>query len=183
MNKGDEDYYDMMFKVILIGDSGVGKSNILSRYLKDEFSIETKATVGVEFGSKRVDLNGVKVKIQIWDTAGQERYRSITNAYYKGSKGALLVYDISRKASFENVDKWMEELKMNSDGEVSVILIGNKSDMENEREVTREEGQAKATHYDIAFLETSAYQTLNIDKAFKIMIEGKIYLNKNHRNT
>ena len=90
---GEEDY-DMIFKVVLLGDSGVGKSNILSRYLKNEFSYDTKTTVGVEFGAKSIEIEDFKIKAQIWDTAGQERYKSITNAYYKGAKGALLVYDI-----------------------------------------------------------------------------------------
>ena len=140
-----DDDYDMIFKVVLIGDSGVGKSNILSRYLKDEFSIETKTTVGVEFGAKRIEINGTKIKAQIWDTAGQERYKSITNAYYKGSKGALVVYDITRKESFNNIDKWISELKKNADIDVSIVMIGNKCDLENDRQVTKEEAQDKAT--------------------------------------
>ena len=106
-----DEEYDIIFKVVLIGDSGVGKTNILSRYVRDEFSIETKSTVGVEFGSKIVKLNNINIKVQIWDTAGQERYKSITNAYYKGAKGAFVVYDISKKETFDNINKWIEELK------------------------------------------------------------------------
>jgi small GTP-binding protein len=142
----DEDY-DMIFKVVLIGDSGVGKSNILLRYLKNEFSFESKATVGVEFGSKRFDIEGYKVKAQIWDTAGQERYKSITNAYYKGAKGALLVYDISRRETFDSVDRWIPDLKSNGDEQVTILLIGNKCDLEEQREITKEEGQNKAKLY------------------------------------
>lgn len=141
-----EEEYDMIFKVVLIGDSGVGKSNIMSRYLKDEFSIETKTTVGVEFGAKKIELNGNKIKAQIWDTAGQERYKSITNAYYKGSKGALLVYDITKKESFDNIDRWILELKNNGESEVTIILIGNKSDLDSERQVSKEDGQNKAKY-------------------------------------
>ena len=148
MTAKDEEY-DMIFKVVLIGDSGVGKSNIMSRYLKDEFSIETKTTVGVEFGAKKIELNGNNIKAQIWDTAGQERYKSITNAYYKGSKGALLVYDITKKDSFDNIDRWITELKNNGDPEVTIILIGNKSDLDSERQVTKDEGQDKAKQYGI----------------------------------
>jgi small GTP-binding protein len=144
-----EEEYDMIFKVVLIGDSGVGKSNIMSRYLKDEFSIETKTTVGVEFGAKKIELNGNNIKAQIWDTAGQERYKSITNAYYKGSKGALLVYDITKKESFDNIDRWISELKNNGDPEVTIILIGNKSDLDSERQVSKEEGQTKSKQYGI----------------------------------
>lgn len=149
MSKDEE--YDMIFKVVLIGDSGVGKSNIMSRYLKDEFSIETKTTVGVEFGAKKLELNGMSIKAQIWDTAGQERYKSITNAYYKGAKGALLVFDITRKESFDNVDRWIAELKNNGDADVTIVLIGNKCDLENERQVTRELAQEKAKQYSYIY--------------------------------
>ena len=99
--------YNIIFKVVLIGDSAVGKTNILSRYIKDDFSIETKNTVGVEFGSKIIKYKENTIKIQIWDTAGQERYRSITNAYYKGAKAAMVVYDISKRSTFDNIDKWI----------------------------------------------------------------------------
>ncbi len=137
----------MIFKVVLIGDSGVGKTNIMSRYIKDEFSIETKTTVGVEFGAKKLEINGNNIKAQIWDTAGQERYKSITNAYYKGAKGALIVFDITRPSSFESVDKWITELKSKCDVDVSIIMIGNKCDLENERAVSKEESLRKAEQY------------------------------------
>lgn len=169
-----EDDYDMIFKVVFIGDSGVGKSNILSRYIRDEFSIETKSTVGVEFGSKKLKINGTNVKAQIWDTAGQERYKSITNAYYKGAKGALVVFDISRKESFTSIDRWIGELKSNADSEVSIVLIGNKSDLEGQRQVTQEEAKLKAEHYNLVYVETSALQSINIEKAFNMMIEGNV---------
>jgi len=165
----------MIFKVVLIGDSGVGKSNILSRYIRDEFSIETKSTVGVEFGSKKVKIKSTNIKAQIWDTAGQERYKSITNAYYKGAKGALVVFDISRKDTFINVDRWIGELKSNADKEVSIILIGNKSDLEESRQVNQDEAKAKAEQYNVAYIETSALQAVNVEKSFNMMIEG-IYL-------
>ncbi len=139
----DEDY-DLIFKVVLIGDSSVGKSNILSRYLHDKFNVNTKTTVGVEFGWKKIEVDGMKIKAQIWDTAGQERYKSITNAYYKGAKGALLVYDISNKDSFDNVDKWLSEFKKYSDKDYTILLVGNKNDLKDERAVSLEEGQKKA---------------------------------------
>jgi small GTP-binding protein len=139
-----EEDYDIIVKVVLIGDSGVGKSNILLRYLRNEFLWDSKATVGVEFGSKKFKIENHNIKVQIWDTAGQERYRSITNAYYKGSKGALVVYDISRKITFENVDRWITDLRKNADPEVMIILVGNKSDKESEREVTIQDGEEKA---------------------------------------
>ena len=104
--------YNLIFKIVLIGDSNVGKTNILSKYLQNEFNPDSKATVGVEFGSKTININNNVIKAQIWDTAGTEKYRSITNAYYKGAKGAFVVYDISRKTSFNNIDKWLFDLKI-----------------------------------------------------------------------
>lgn len=166
-----DDEYDKIFKVVLIGDSGVGKTNILSRYVRDEFSIETKMTVGVEFGSKLLKVDDKTIKIQIWDTAGQEKYKSITNAYYKGAKGAFVVYDISRKDSFTNVDRWIGELKANGDPEVSILLVGNKCDLEENRQVTQEQALKKSEQFGIAFCETSAMQAVNIEKAFSIMVE------------
>ena len=166
----EEDNYDLIFKLVLIGDSGVGKTNILSRYINNEFSLATQSTVGVEFGSKIIKKNDKSIKLQIWDTAGQERYKSITNAYYKGSKGAFVVYDISRKVTFEDVDKWIGELKTNGSEDVLIMLIGNKSDLEDKREVQTEEVAKKAEQYKIAFCETSALEGKNIENAFDNLI-------------
>ena len=171
--------YDMIFKVILIGDASVGKTNILSKYLRNEFDANSKSTVGVEFGSKSLEIDNNKIKLQIWDTAGQERYRSITNAYYKGAKGAILVYDITRKITFDNIDKWIPDLKANGE-DVNIILIGNKSDLENQREVSEEDGKQKAEMYKLAFMETSALNGSNIDKAFQELIEEVYNSNRNN---
>jgi Ras-related protein Rab-11A len=172
--------YDIIFKVVLIGDSGVGKTNILSRYIKDDFSIETKNTVGVEFGSKIIKFKENTIKIQIWDTAGQERYRSITNAYYKGAKGAMVVYDISKRYTFDNIDKWISELKNSGDEDVNILLVGNKCDLEDQREITKEEAEKKAENFKCAFIETSAMQAVNIEKAFNMLVENvsKKFVNK-----
>ena len=167
----DEDNYDLIFKLVLIGDSGVGKTNILTRYTKNEFSLATQSTVGVEFGSKIIKKNDKLIKLQIWDTAGQERYKSITSAYYKGSKGAFVVYDISRKPTFENVDKWIGELKTNGSEDVLIMLVGNKSDLEDKREVQIDEVKKKAEQYKIAFCETSALDGKNIEQAFDSLID------------
>ena len=139
-----EDYYDLIFKTVIIGDSGVGKSNLLSRYLNDIFCDDQKATIGVEFGSKKLTIEGKTIKAQIWDTAGQERYRSITNAYYKGAKGAFIVFDITCYKSFESVDKWYRELKAEGDLNIFILLIGNKSDLDDDRKVSNEEAKLKA---------------------------------------
>lgn len=136
--------FDLLFKIIIIGDSGVGKTNILSRYIKNSFSFDTRSTVGVEFGANKIEVNGFKVKNQIWDTAGQERYRSITSTYYKGAKGALVVYDISKRDSYDNINKWINELRMNGDKDVIIVMVGNKSDCIDDRVVSHEEGELKA---------------------------------------
>ncbi len=166
----EDDNYDLIFKIVLIGDSGVGKTNILSRYLTNEFSLTTQATVGVEFGSKIIKKGEKLIKLQIWDTAGQERYKSITSAYYKGSKGAFVVYDISRKNTFDNVDKWINELKNNGSEDVFIMLGGNKSDLKDQREITEEEVKKKAELYNVAFCETSALEGKNIGYAFENLI-------------
>ena len=166
----DEEEYEMMAKVILIRDSSVGKTNIMSKYLKNQFNENSKATVGVEFGSKLFKLNGHNIKAQIWDTAGQEKYKAITGAYYKGSKGAFVVYDITRKETFESVDKWINDLKSSGDPKLIIIIIGNKCDLEEKREILKEQGEEKAKSFGCAFLETSALSGDNIDKGFEMMI-------------
>jgi len=169
----DKKDYNYLFKVLILGDSFVGKTNMLKRFLNDEFDMNTKETVGVEFGSKNFILGEKEdiVKAQIWDTAGQERYRSVTKAYYKGAKGALLVYDITRKATFENIDNWLIDLRTNADKDILILLIGNKSDLIDTREISEEEARTKAEQYNIAFLETSAKTGDNINKAFSQLIE------------
>ena len=166
----EEENYEMMFKVVLVGDSSVGKTNIMSKYLKNEFHEDSKATVGVEFGSKQFTIEGHQIKAQIWDTAGQERYKAITSAYYKGAKGAFVVYDITRKQSFDSVDRWINDLKAAADKKLSVIIIGNKCDLEDQRQVTKEQGEEKAKNNEVAFMETSAYSGENLDKAFEKMM-------------
>ena len=167
----DSENYDMMFKLVIIGDSYVGKTNIMSRYLNNEFRDDSKATVGVEFGSKLFDIKGHSIKAQIWDTAGQERYKSITNAYYKGALGALVVYDITRKETFNSVDKWISDLTAVADKKITVLVIGNKCDLDDQRQITKEQGEEKGRSFNAAFLETSASSGSNIDKAFEMLIK------------
>ena len=170
-----DDNYDVIYKIVLVGDSGVGKTNIMLRYINKEFNLNTKATVGVEFGSKNVIIDKKIVKGQIWDTAGQERYRAITSAYYKGAHGAFVVYDITQRESFEAVDRWINDLRNNTDERLEIILIGNKSDLEDKRQVKKEEGEEKAKEKEVAFMETSALNCNNIEKAFN-EIMNKVYL-------
>ena len=171
--------YDLLFKLILIGDSYVGKSNILLKYLKNQFNENSKTTIGVEFGTKNIIINNKRIKIQIWDKSGQERYRSITSAYYKGAKGALIIYDITRKNTFDNIDKWITDLKLNRDKNICIIILGNKSDLIDKREINKNDGIKKAEMYKIAFLETSALNGDNISKAFDELIEQIVINNKN----
>ncbi|CAL9764922.1 unnamed protein product [Musa acuminata subsp. burmannicoides] len=161
-----EDDYDYLFKLVLIGDSGVGKSNLLSRFTKNEFNLESKSTIGVEFATRSISVDGKVLKAQIWDTAGQERYRAITSAYYRGAVGALLVYDVTRRATFENVSRWLRELKDHTDPNIVVMLIGNKSDLRHLVAVPTEDGKAYAERESLYFMETSALEATNVDNAF-----------------
>ena len=120
---------DYKLKVVVVGDSGVGKTNLIKRFVQNQFSANTKATVGVEFLSKSYKINDQVFKIELWDTAGQERYKSITAAYYKGAKGALVVYDVTSKTTFENIDKWMSEIKEKASPDMKVMIVGNKIDL------------------------------------------------------
>jgi len=170
----EEENYELMFKVVLVGDSNVGKTNIMSKYLKNIFLEDSKATVGVEFGSKQFDIDGHIIKAQIWDTAGQERYKAITSAYYKGAKGAFVVYDITRKGSFESVERWVNDLTSAGDKKLTIIIIGNKCDLEDQRQISKEQGEEKARKLEVAFFETSALSGENLDKAFE-MLANEVY--------
>ncbi|KAI0487944.1 hypothetical protein KFK09_027767 [Dendrobium nobile] len=161
-----EDDYDYLFKVVLIGDSGVGKSNLLSRFTRNEFSLESKSTIGVEFATRSVNVDSKVIKAQIWDTAGQERYRAITSAYYRGAVGALLVYDVTRHATFENAERWLRELRDHTDPNIIVMLIGNKSDLRHLVAVNTEDGKAFAEKESLYFMETSALEAINVENAF-----------------
>jgi len=170
---GDTEY-DLLVKIVLIGDTGVGKSNLLTRFTRNEFLIDSKSTIGVEFATKNVSVDGKILKAQIWDTAGQERFRAITSAYYKGAVGALVVYDIARQATFENVEVWLKELREHSQPDIVVMLVGNKSDQRNRRKVATEDAFAFAEKYQLAFLETSALDGTGVDDAFRNIL-SEIY--------
>ena len=156
-----------IFKYIIIGDSSVGKSNILLKYIHDKFNDDYVTTIGVEFGAKNLNIKDKVYRIQIWDTAGQEMFRSITRAYYKNSVCACVVYDITRKTSFDNVKSWIEDCKKHSPKTIFLVLIGNKVDLENSREVSYEEGEAAAKQYGMLFYETSAKTGKNINEFFE----------------
>ncbi|XP_068425710.1 RAB11a, member RAS oncogene family, like [Clinocottus analis] len=165
-----EDEYDYLFKVVLIGDSGVGKSNLLSRFTRNEFNLESKSTIGVEFATRSIQVEGKTVKAQIWDTAGQERYRAITSAYYRGAVGALLVYDIAKHLTYENAERWLKELQDHADSNIVIMLVGNKSDLRHLRAVPTDEAKALAEKHGLSFLETSALDSSNVELAFQTIL-------------
>ncbi|KAF9791712.1 hypothetical protein SFRURICE_020111 [Spodoptera frugiperda] len=167
-----EDEYDYLFKVVLIGDSGVGKSSLLSRFTRNEFNLESKSTIGVEFATRSIEVDGKTIKAQIWDTAGQERYRAITSAYYRGAVGALLVYDIAKHLSYENVERWLRELRDHADQNILIMLVGNKSDLRHLRSIPTEEAKAFAERNGLSFIETSALDSTNVEPAFQNILTG-----------
>ena len=166
MVSSDEGNFDYSFKYIIIGDAYVGKSNLLLRYAHGQFKDDYQLTIGVEFAAKNVKIRGKTYRIQIWDTAGQESFRSITRGYYKSSVCALVVYDISNKESFNNISTWIEDCKNQSPKTIFFVLVGNKSDLEDKRQVSTEEGQELAEKYGIPFYETSAKTGANINEIF-----------------
>ncbi|XP_015875837.1 ras-related protein RABA2a [Ziziphus jujuba] len=174
MARRPDEEYDYLFKVVLIGDSGVGKSNLLSRFTRNEFCLESKSTIGVEFATRTLQVEGRTVKAQIWDTAGQERYRAITSAYYRGALGALLVYDVTKPTTFENVSRWLKELRDHADSNIVIMLIGNKTDLKHLRAVATEDAQSYAEKEGLSFIETSALEATNVEKAFQTIL-GEIY--------
>jgi len=171
--QSDQDY-DYLFKIVLIGDSGVGKSNLLSRFTRNEFNLESKATIGVEFAQKTVTIDGKHIKAQIWDTAGQERYRAITSAYYRGAVGAMLVYDICKANTFENVEKWLKELRDHADSQTVVLLAGNKADLKHLRAIKTDDALAFSLKHQLGFVETSALEGTGVEKAFEYVL-NQIY--------
>ncbi|KAL9225515.1 hypothetical protein vseg_001429 [Gypsophila vaccaria] len=166
--QGTEDY---LFKIVLVGDAAVGKSNLLARFARDEFYPSSKSTIGVEFQTQKIEIDGKEIKAQIWDTAGQERFRAVTSAYYRGAVGALLVYDISRRQTFDSIGRWLNELHTHSDMNVVTILVANKSDLRDAREVTTAEGKALAETQGLFFIETSALDSSNVVVAFKTVVK------------
>ena len=162
---------DFKVKIVLLGDSGVGKTNLISRFTKNMFSPNSKATIGVEFFIKTYKVNNKILKIEIWDTAGQERYKSITSVYYKGAKGAFIVYDITSRKSFDDVDKWIEEIKEKTSKDIKLIIIGNKIDLKDERDITTNEALNKFKGMDIPFMETSALDDTNVSEVFLDLIK------------
>ena len=159
--------YDYLFKVLIIGNSCVGKSNILLRFSENVFHESFLPTIGVDFKIKNVNLDDKTIKLHIWDTAGQERFKTITATYYKGAHGIILVYDITDRTTFSDIENWLSEIQQHASPNVARLLIGNKCDMEGERQVSYQEGKEYADSLGIPFLETSAKAKINIEECFK----------------
>ncbi|XP_059489171.1 ras-related protein Rab-10 [Neocloeon triangulifer] len=158
--------YDLLFKLLLIGDSGVGKTCILFRFSDDAFTTTFISTIGIDFKIKTVELRGKKIKLQIWDTAGQERFHTITTSYYRGAMGIMLVYDVANEKSFDNIVKWLRNIDEHANEDVEKMILGNKCDMEDKRQVAKERGEAIAREHGVRFMETSAKANINIEQAF-----------------
>ena len=157
------------FKILTLGESGVGKTCILRRFVENKFSKNHLATIGVDFKTKTISIKGYEVKLKIWDTAGQERFRNIVSSYYKGAHGIMMVYDITDLETFENLNSWLMEIEKNASKNVYKILVGNKCDMEKDRKVTFEQGKEFASQYGMKFFETSAKESTNVQEAFVAM--------------
>eukprot|EP01015_Nassula_variabilis_P006891 TRINITY_DN1523_c0_g1_i6.p1 TRINITY_DN1523_c0_g1~~TRINITY_DN1523_c0_g1_i6.p1 ORF type:complete len:205 (+),score=28.37 TRINITY_DN1523_c0_g1_i6:2-616(+) len=157
------------FKILVIGNSSVGKSSLLLRFTENTFSESFLPTIGVDFKIKTYDVDDKTVKMQIWDTAGQDRFKTITSSYYKGSHGIIVVYDISNRGTFSDLQNWLEEIERHAGENISKILVGNKCDLEENRAVPYEEGKQYAEHHNMKFIETSAKDAKNVDQAFVLL--------------
>lgn len=173
--------YEYLYKIVLIGESGVGKSNLLLRFARDEFNLESRLTIGVEFATRTLEIDGKRVKAQIWDTAGQERYRAITSAYYRGAVGALIVYDISKTELYELVSRWLKELRDHADANIVVELVGNKSDLDHLRAVPTEEARNFAAENNLLFTEASALSADNVVLSFHQLLRNIFEMMSKHQ--
>ncbi|CAG9320154.1 unnamed protein product [Blepharisma stoltei] len=158
--------YFYLFKMIIIGDTGVGKSCLLLQFTDQKFRNDHDLTIGVEFGSRTIHLGEKDIKLQVWDTAGSESFRSITRSYYRGAAGALLVYDITRRDSFQHLDFWLRDTRENGFSNMAIVLVGNKTDLDSKRAVSKQEAQKFARENGMSYIETSAKDGNNIDSSF-----------------
>ena len=169
---GEEEYFDEKIKLMIIGETRTGKTSLISRYCKNEFSGGAYlSTIGIDFQIKNLEINSKKIRLQIWDTAGQERFRKIAKNYYQSSDGFIVVYDITNNESFQTLDYWVEEIKSNSQELSRMILVGNKCDLEEGRQVKKEEGKDYAKKKELKFYEVSAKDGTNVNKAFDDLIK------------
>ena len=176
----DDENYDFIFKVLLLGNSDVGKSSLLLRYVDSVWNDAFVPTIGVDFKVKTLTINEKRVKMQIWDTAGQERFRTVVSTYFRGAHGILLLYDVTNRDSFKNLESWLIEIEKNAKEKVLKILIGNKCDLTDDREITSDEGKAFALRNGMEFMETSAKMNTNVSEAFETL--GKLMIEFNSKS-
>ncbi|CAF0846840.1 unnamed protein product [Adineta ricciae] len=167
--------YDFIFKVVLIGDSSVGKSNLLLRFTRNEFRLDTQSTIGVEFAYKQIIIEGKKIKTQVWDTAGQERFKTVIPQFYRGSEGALAVFDLTKPESFEHINTWIEELHRHTPADIPIVLVGNKSDLVDQRKVSQDQAKDLAQRLKVSYMETSALNASNVEQAFVTLVKSVFY--------
>lgn len=160
----------VIVRLLTLGDSGAGKSSLLLRYTQGEFACEYMPTIGIDFRLKNIEVEGRTVKVQVWDTAGQERFRTITHNYYRGAHGIALVYDVTHEASFNNIKKWIQDVRTYAESNVNLVLLGNKCDLKSEKVIETEKGQEIADEYDVKFFETSAKENENVTEAFTALV-------------
>ncbi|KAJ5077762.1 ras-related protein rab-8b [Anaeramoeba ignava] len=173
---------DFNFKLILIGHTGVGKTNILTKFCDNQFSENFQITIGVEYKTQIVEINDKKVELRIWDTAGQERYQSMTKLYYRSSNGVFIVYDITNPESFNKLDYWIKELKSQEQANAMFMIIGNKCDLEDKRKISKEKGEKFAKENDVLFMETSAKDGTNIEEAFEVLTKEILSVSQKKNN-
>jgi len=184
--------YDHLFKLLIIGESGVGKTCLLLRFTDDSFTANHLTTIGIDFKIKIINLEDKQIKLQIWDTAGQERFRTITKTYYKGAHGIILTYDVTDENSFKNIRNWVKQIEQNAQSNVCKVLVGNKCDRED-RKISYEEGAKLASEFKMQFFETSAKSNYNVNETFTYLTKeiltssepkpdgGKININPNNK--
>ena len=170
--------YDYLFKVLLLGDSDVGKSSLILRYTEETFSSKLVNSIGVDFKMKKKEIDGKIIKVQIWDTAGHERFRSITYSYYRGANAIIIVFDLSDKKSFISITEWLKQIEKHAKENVFKFLVGNKSDLIDERKVTYEEAKQYADEHDLPYIETSAKEGININELFDSSIKTFLSMTK-----
>ena len=185
-----KDNFNIKIKLLVIGDQSVGKTCLLERFVSSTFEESTLSTIGIDFRVKYLNIENITIKLHVWDTAGQERFRTITRSYFKGSHGVILVYDVTNRSSYENIDHWLKEIGKNADDNINKILVANKIDNIENRIITIEEGITLAKKYNLEIYETSAKNNINVDESFmdittsikkRLVLDGLKSINNNNK--